>query len=206
MHGLTPLAMNFIMKFYADYRLETLHMALEQAGRALSIDDNDEYSHAVMSGVRGQLSQWELARMHVERALSLNPNSVFATEFYALWLIRTGRAPEALETLEVALQRDPLQPPWYWEMRGMALLQEKRYGDVIESVSRKNPLQSWDHAALALAHAQFGHASEARQEAAIAVQMQPNFSIAGWAKTDPYKDPEHLQHILAGLRKAGLPE
>jgi hypothetical protein len=89
----------------------------------------------------------------------------------------------------------------------MALLQEWRYEEmIIQAVNHKNPLQSWDHAALAIAHAYLGHDSMAREEAAIAVRMQPNFSIAGWPKTDPYANPEHLEHILAGLRNAGLPE
>jgi hypothetical protein len=59
---------------------------------------------------------------------------------------------------------------------------------------------------LAIAHAYLGHQTEARREAAIAVRMHPQLSIAGWATTDPYMNPSHLEHIIAGLRKAGLPE
>jgi hypothetical protein len=88
----------------------------------------------------------------------------------------------------------------------MVLLQQKRYEEMIQTINRKNPRQSWDHASLAMAYAHLGHDSEARREAAIAVSMQPNFSIAGWAKTDPYADSAHLEHVIAGLRKAGLPE
>jgi len=200
------LGVTYAFKFFADYSDDTLNAALGYAAKALSIDDNDGYSQAVMGMVQSHLSNWGLASMHLERAVSLNPNSVFYASLRAEWLLRVGRAQEALQSLDAALQRDPLMPPWYWELRGMVLLQEKRYEELIQAVSRKNPKQSWNHATLAMAHAYLGDDSEAREEAAIAVSMQPNFSIAGWARTDPYADPAHLEHILAGLRKAGLPE
>jgi adenylate cyclase len=195
-----------ILQFYADYGDETLDKAFGYATQALSIDDNDGSAQAVMGSVQLHFSRWDLAGMHLERAASLNPNSVLFASLRAHWLHRIGRPEEALQTLDTALLRDPLQPPWYWEIRGMALLQLRRYEEMIHAVNRKNPLQSWDHAALAIAHAELGHDAEAGKEAAIVVRLQPNFSVAGWAKTDPFANPEHLERILAGLRKAGLPE
>ncbi len=200
------LARDYLFKFFFDYREETRDAALDCAEKALSIDDNDGHSQAAMGSVQTFLSNWDLAGMHLERAINLNPNNVQFACFLANLLVRVDRAQEALQNLDAALQRDPLQPPWYWEARGMVLLQEKRYEDVIKATSRKNPLQSWDHATLAIAHAYLGRDSEARREAAIVLRMQPNFSIAGWAKTDPYRNPEHLEHTLEGLRRAGLPE
>src|SRR4029077_3357051 len=125
-----------------------------------------------------------------ERAISLNPNSVMFTSFLAIWQLRGGRAEDALRTLDSAFERDPLQPPWYWELRSMCFLRLRRYEDVIDAVNRKNPLQSWDHAALAIAFAYLGQTSEARAEAALALEQQPNLCISGWIRTDPYKNPE----------------
>jgi tetratricopeptide (TPR) repeat protein len=172
------LSAAYVLKFFADYTEgRTLNAALDYAERALSIDDNDDLSQAAMGQVQLHLGHWELARIHLEKAASLNPNSVLISTMVAHWLIRVGRAQEALETLDTALQRDPLQPPWYWEIRGMALLQEKRYEEVIQAVSHKNSLQPWDHATLAVAHAYLGHDEEARKEASIAVRMQPKRAL-----------------------------
>jgi hypothetical protein len=88
----------------------------------------------------------------------------------------------------------------------MALLREKRYEEAIHSINHKNPLQSWDHATLAIAHAYLGHDAEAREEAALTVRMQPNFSIAGYAFTAPYRNPTDLEEMIEGMRKARLPE
>ncbi len=200
------LAFVHVWKFYVDYSAATLNAALEHAQKALSIDNNDGLSHAVMGLVQTHLLNWEIAGMHLKAALSLNPNNVFFAGKYANWLLRMGCPQESLQILDAALERDPLQPPWYWEVRTMALLREKRYDEAISSINHKNPMQSWDHATLAIAQAHRGNDVQARAEAAIAVRMQPNFSIGGYAFTAPYKDPADLQDMIDGMRKAGLPE
>ena len=171
------LAFAHIFKFYADYREETLNAALSYAETALSIDNNDGLSQAVMGSVQTNLSHWDLASMHFKRAVSLNPNSVLFASLFAHWLMRVGRTREALQNLDIALQRDPLQPPWYWELRSMALLVERRYEEAIQAVNHTNPLQSWNHGALAIAHAYVGRDSEARREAAIAVTSSQTFRL-----------------------------
>ena len=200
------LAFVSLWKFYVDYRQETLNAALEYARKALSIDNNDGFSQTIMGLVQVHLRNWDVAGMHLKNALGLNPNSVLFAEKYANWLLRVGRSQESLHILDPALVRDPLQPPWYLEVRAMALLRQKRYDEAIYSINHKNPQQSWDHATLAIAHAHRGNDVEAREEAAITVRMQPNFSIAGYAFTAPYKDPADLQDMIDGMRKAGLPE
>jgi adenylate cyclase len=200
------LAFVNVWKFYVDYDQQTLNAALRHAKQALSIDDNDGLSQTIMGLVQTHLRHWDLAGTHLEKAVRLNPNSVLFADKFANWLLRVGRTQEALQVLNVAFQRDPLQPPWYWEVCAMALLREKRYDEAIRSINQKNPLQSWDHATLAIAHAYLGRDPEAREEAALVVRMQPNFSIAGYAVTAPYKNPKDLEHMIEGMRKAGLPE
>jgi hypothetical protein len=34
----------------------------------------------------------------------------------------------------------------------------------------------------------------------------PNFTISGWAKNSPFRDPHDLDHFVEGYVKAGLPE
>ena len=38
------------------------------------------------------------------------------------------------------------------------------------------------------------------------VEIDPEFSLAKYAETQPYKDEATLTHLLDALRKAGLPE
>ena len=96
------------------------------------------------------------AGSHLDRAIALNPNNVIGATTRAMWLVRVGRSAEALESLDEVMKRDPFPPPWFWELRAMALFQQKRYEEVIESINRKSPLKHWDHAYFAGAYIRLG--------------------------------------------------
>ena len=70
----------------------------------------------------------------------------------------------------------------------------------------RTPSGSWDHAYLAAAYAYLGRYREAQTEAAEVLRNRPDFSIRAYAKQEPYKDPADRDHLLEGMRIAGLPE
>jgi adenylate cyclase len=74
-----------------------------------------------------------------------------------------------------------------------------------ECASRLPNLQ-WPHLWLASAYAQAGQLGEARKEAAEVLRINPGFTIEGWKRILPYSDPKDAEHLIDGLRKAGLPE
>jgi len=51
-----------------------------------------------------------------------------------------------------------------------------------------------------------GRHEEAAREAKEALRIHPGFSLATFAKTQPYKDRALLDGLLELLRKAGLPD
>jgi hypothetical protein len=51
-----------------------------------------------------------------------------------------------------------------------------------------------------------GQLAEAKAEAAEVLRIEPDFAIDRWKCTAVYKDPKDTEHLLVGLRKAGLPE
>src|SRR5215471_19629188 len=65
------------------------------------------------------------------------------------------------------------------------------------------PNVQWPHAWLAAGYARLGQLEEAGAEAADVLRINPAFTIESWKRTAPFKD---LEHLIDGLRKAGLPE
>ena len=59
---------------------------------------------------------------------------------------------------------------------------------------------------LAAALAQLGQFDEALEAARQFMQIAPKFSVSGWAKTQPFRDPKDREHFVEGYLKAGLPE
>jgi len=57
---------------------------------------------------------------------------------------------------------------------------------------------------LTLCYAQAGRPEEAHAEAVAIIRVFPQFSLAVWGQTWPYKDLAMLAWKLAALHKAGL--
>lgn len=49
-----------------------------------------------------------------------------------------------------------------------------------------------------------GREREAQAEGAEILRLSPNFSLEGWQKRFPHRDPAVVERSLAALRKAGL--
>ena len=57
---------------------------------------------------------------------------------------------------------------------------------------------------LAAINGHMGNVEESRAEWAEALRINPDYSLAHRRKTLPYKKPADFEHLLDGLRKAGL--
>ena len=107
---------------------------------------------------------------------------------------------------DIAVQRDPFPPEWYWEARSTPLLQERRYEEMIQVYDHIAELQVWHLPYLAICYAHLGRIEEAKTQAAEILRLKPDFSMKWIIAMEPYKNPADLEHLLDGLRKAGLPE
>ena len=82
----------------------------------------------------------------------------------------------------------------------------RRYKDAIE-VFNNIPIQrAWDHAYLAAAYAHAGLLDDAHGQLAAYRAAGPTIALADFASHLPYKDQQPLDHLIKGLRTAGLRE
>ena len=128
------------------------------------------------------------------------------TSKHAIWLTYTGRADEAVQSLERGLRRDPFPPAWYWDFRGIALFETRRYQEAIQALSRLTRLYRWDYYYLAASYAHLGLIERARACVAEILRASPGFRLGQVRMTEPFKDPADPEHLLDGVRKAGRPE
>jgi len=200
------LAENYVVQYAMCLGDHYLKSALTLAQTGLSIDDNDPRCQTAMGLAQTYNRQFDLAEYHFAKARSLNPNSVQIASQNAFCMSKFGRPAEALSVLDTAALRDPHRPIWHYQYRAGILFEGRRYEESVETFNRVNPKQYWDHGYLAAAYALLGREREARTEIAETLRMRPDMTISKWAKAEPFKNPADLEHLLDGLRKAGLPE
>jgi eukaryotic-like serine/threonine-protein kinase len=81
--------------------------ALQDLQRALELDDNLAEAHAAL-GLLALVDDPETARVHLQRALEINPRLIVAKHWKANLLVRKGRLREALALRERVVMLDPL--------------------------------------------------------------------------------------------------
>jgi DNA-binding SARP family transcriptional activator/TolB-like protein len=180
------------------------------ARMGLSLDESDWIAHTLL----GLCDIWnrrdyDSAMTRLERAVSLNPSSSIAHHSAACVLEFSGLPERGLDHLRTVLRLDPRYANNASLLADMALsyLQLGQYEDAVtygrKAVSiRPDYARVYHRLAAALAH--LGHVAEARDTLDKAVALEPGFGERTVITTYPFRNPEHLEILLSGLRKAGL--
>nr|WP_296926928.1 tetratricopeptide repeat protein [Thiohalocapsa sp.] len=143
----------------------------------------------------------------MEHAIGLAPGYADAYALQAWILHFAGRPARGLDAMAQAIRLNPRVPSIYRFVRG-ALHYEQgddaRAIDDLEQAVSMNPtfqmLQLW----LAAAYAGSGRIDDARWQAAEAMALNPDFTLAHIRRVYPIRDPDYLERFLGDLRRAGL--
>jgi adenylate cyclase len=181
------------------------------ARRAIELDDQDAFSRYALGRALILRRQHEAAIPELETAIDLNPS--FAQAHYALGMAlgTSGRPDEVIPHVETAMRLSPHDPYLGQFMLRIAEshLFMKRHEEAADwarrSLREPNPVFSrWCILISALGH--LGRADESRTAVESFLQFTPDASIAKVRDYWPISDPDSMEHLLDGLRKAGLPE
>jgi TolB-like protein len=153
---------------------------IAECERALAIDRNLAFAHAIIGMRKVYLGRPEDTEAHVQEALRLSPRDTMAhfwLTFVGIAKIYLGRPEEAVDWLRRSIQ-----------------------------ANRNNPVS---HVYLAAALAIHGRPEEARAAAGAALALNPRFTIDGFVSSSSFYDTPINKagraSVVEGLRKAGLP-
>jgi TolB-like protein/cytochrome c-type biogenesis protein CcmH/NrfG len=192
-----------VMHDYSGAPDAVLTQAQSLASSAVDLDGGDGRCHGILGAIhlyRGDLSS---AERHYQRAIALNPNDANSIAGFGRVLAALGRPQEGIDRIREAMRRNPYHPDWYWGVLGAVLYQTRRYADAAEALGRVTRPGHWNLCCLAACAAQMGRTEEAAAAAAEAHRLRPDFSLARQRLSRWNADAEH---IIEGMRKAGLPE
>jgi TolB-like protein len=183
-----------------------LDRALEAADRAISLDSNDSICHRGLAHVHLARRSFDLADHHLSMGIAINPNDADFVAYRSWFEICAGRPDAALGWLDRAVRLNPHLPGWYWELRGLAYYHLRRYSEAAEAFDHIRGGAAWNDRFRAACYAQLGRLHEARAIAAAVLKRDPAFTLRGFAAVEPYQSAADLDHMIDGLRLAGLPE
>jgi adenylate cyclase len=198
------LAMSLLGAYWFDADVDTLAAAQRLAQRALELDNNDPSVHHVNAMVMLWLRQLERSALHFDRAISLNPIDSQIRADRANLLRYRGQSQDALVAIDEELRRSPYPPLWFWRVRGGILFDLKRYGEAIEAFGNAPQKNHLAFVQLAAAHAHLGNSAAAGEALARARELRPSISLREIVTFLPHAHQQAVEHLLEGLKKAGL--
>jgi adenylate cyclase len=213
------LAVSYLHEYYATWSEgpdAALERAYELARKAVALDDADSTARYGLAQAYFAKQQPEIAKIQIEKALALNPNDYHNLCSKGWYLALSGDRNEGMVCSNRAMRLNPFAPDNCLFSIGVAEYGERRYAAALTAFGKITGLGLLKPACLAACYAMLGRDRQA-QAAAAEVLESTTAELATrlgedvgrwrqyWAKQFPFKNPEDLEHLLRGLRKAGLP-
>ncbi|HUT49864.1 MAG TPA: winged helix-turn-helix domain-containing tetratricopeptide repeat protein [Alphaproteobacteria bacterium] len=192
-------------RFDANPRPDPIGRALKMAQIATRLDPQDAYAHcwlAIVHFFRGENDKFEV---EAQRALALNPNDPETIADIGHYLAFMGEFDRGIELSRRAQQLNPLHPGWYYFSFARYHYDQREYDKVLADIERISlPDFYWCGLLRTAALGQLGR-DEAGASLAQIITLKPDFSA--YAELQKWNAaPRDMEHILEGLRKAGLDE
>src|SRR5262245_26374684 len=186
---------------------EHLDRNMQLVSRALSIDPTDSEAHRIKGALHTFQRQFDPAAYHLKRARYLNPNDAHLLVKGGLYLSYLGEHTEGLKDIDLAVQRNPLHPDWYWRERGIVLFGLGAYREGLNALQRSQEDRDLDHIYQAACLVALGDELSARGRVEQLRRTRPEIDLH-WVKRALlyrcYKNATDLSRLTALLRGAGL--
>lgn len=189
-------------------RDELLRRGIDYAERALEADPAFYESHIARGDLHVSAGEHEDAVIRYQMAAELNPSSSTALAVSNDSLIYLNRADEAIESMERAMDINPVTPGWYYNNLSRAYWAAGRCAEGVQAIKQRSTFREWDYRALIVNLVCQGEVEKARTAGEKLLELDRDFTVSGHGNSirNTINNPEYLERWLNGLRAAGLPE
>jgi len=191
---------------WGDSREAEIEKSRAYANRALELDPNNADGHLVL----GILAAWnwrsDEAAAHARNAVLRAPGGADILNLASFLLAPLGYPDEALVLARKSVALNPNHPPVYLGILGNAFRLSGQRADAIKAFETYNARSpGFGLADLVLTYQEDGQPDKAKDAASRLLAARPDFTIAGWIKTQFGNDKAQLDADAAALNAAGLP-
>jgi TolB-like protein/Tfp pilus assembly protein PilF len=182
-----------------------LDRALTAAQRAVDLAPTHALGHYALATVYFFRKEMVAFRVEAERALTLNPLDASVRAYLGLLIASAGEWDRGCQMVESAMQLNPNCPGYFYFAGCWNAYWQGNYEEAIEGVARIN-MPNYFHvpAIHAAALAQLGRREEAGKVLDKVLALRPDFAATVRQEYAKWFDPERIEPVIEGLRKAGL--
>jgi serine/threonine protein kinase len=186
-------------------RPDPLDRALAAARRAVDTAPSNHLAHAALAATLFFLRELGAFRVSAERSLALNSMDGLTAAYLGTLIAYTGDWERGCALAERAMQLNPQHPGWYWFPLVLNAYRQRDYPRALELVFKVNMPGFWrTQLMLAVSQAQLGELGAARNAVQELLRIRPDFSVVQREELSKWWDAELIEHVIDGLRKAGL--
>ena len=186
-------------------RPDPLGRAFAAAHRAIEADPSNHLGYHALASVLYFRHEIEAFRGAAERAIARNPMDGFTIAYLGFLVAYSGEWERGCALVERARSLNPHHPGWYWFAHLFDAYRKRDYRGAVEIGRKINMPRFWrTNVALAAAYGQLGERDAARDAVQALVTSRPEFALVAREELAKWWDPELVEHLIDGLRKAGL--
>ncbi len=175
------------------------------ARRAVEAAPSNPLAYFSLAQVLFFQKEFQSFRNAAERSIALNPMDGNSIAFLGELLVYSGDRERGLALAERAKQLNPNHPGWYWYTDFYDAYRQGDYRRALDSALKINLPGHWfAHAAMAAACGQLGEGEKAKKASRNLHKLRPGFAASARADIEKWWEPEYVEHMVDGWRKAGL--
>ena len=184
---------------------DPLGRALQAARRAADAAPSNSWAQSALAKTLFFRKEFQAFRAAAEQAILLNPMDGAKLGHMGSFLAYSGDWERGCALVERAMQLNPRYPGAYWFPLAYNAYRKGDYSEAV-SIGLKINLPGFfpTHEVLAAAYGQLGERDAASQSLSEMLKLVPNFGKIARVLKSQWFAPEMVEHVLDGLRKAGL--
>jgi adenylate cyclase len=192
-------------RFGFNVKPDSLGRSLTAARKAVEIAHANHFAWLALAQALFFRKEFDPFRDAAERSIALNPMDGSTVEYLGHLIAFSGDWERGCELAERARQLNPNHPSWYWSVSFLDAYHKGDYLSARPFLLKGNPQKNWlMHALLAAVQGQLGENEAAASHLREVLEMMPNFSSIARDEFSKWYLPELVDHLMDGLRKAGL--
>jgi TolB-like protein len=186
-------------------RPDPVGRAFAAARRAVEIAPSNHLAYFALAAAQFFQREFQSFRNNAERAISLNPMDGFTTAYLGFQIAYAGDWERGCTLVERAVRLNPHHPGWYGFVFFFDAYRKSDYRGALDVALKVNMPGFWrTHLALAAAYGQLGEREAARNAVRELLALRPDFAVTAREELGKWWDPELIEQLIDGLRKAGL--